>query len=112
MAKQYLTWVGWILVILGILGFVWPGVDAFSLSGGENWAHLVLGVIALIAAYWLDGQVQKWLVAILGIVALYVGIWGFVDPTYYGSASLELLDNVVHIVLGVWGLWAAFGKRG
>lgn len=112
MAKQFLTWVGWILVILGILGLVWEGVDAFALSDSENWAHLVLGIIALIAAYWLDGQTQKWLTAVYGIVALYFGIWGFVDPTYYGIASLETLDNVVHVVLGLWGLWAAFGKQG
>ncbi len=112
MVKTYLTWVGWILVVLGLLGFVWQGIEGtFVLSDGENWGHLVLGIIALIAAYWLDGQTQKWLTVIYGLVALYAGIWGFKDPTFYGSASLETIDHVVHLVLGIWGLWVAWGKK-
>jgi len=113
MTKTYLTWVGWILVVLGILGFVWAGIPGtLALTASENYAHLVLGIVALLAVYWGGAQLQKWLTAVFGIVALYFGIWGFVDPTYYNITSLELLDNVIHIVLGAWGLWAVWGKQG
>jgi hypothetical protein len=43
------------------------------------------------------------------------GVWGFVvgsnpEPNYYGITNLEMLDNIVHLVIGVWALWAAFGN--
>jgi len=118
--KQFLMWGGLILLVLAVLGFV-AGTSfgpSFWLTPGENYAHLVLGLVAVAAAYWLkDANLQKWLVALVGVVALYFGIWGFVvasEPplNYYQLANLELLDNLLHLVVGVWALWAAFwGKE-
>lgn len=113
-----MKWGGLILLILGVLGFVWPPPQlypTFYLDGAENWAHLILGLVALAAASWMTSeQSQKWLVALVGIIALYFGVWGFVvagnpEPNY-GVTNLETLDNVVHLVVAVWALWAAFGN--
>ena len=118
--KQFLMWGGWVLLVLGVLGFVWPGQQlypTFYFDSAENWAHLVLGLVALAAAYWLkDAKQQKWLVGAVGVIALYFGIWGFVvgsnpEPNYYGVTNLETLDNLLHLVVGVWALWAAFWKK-
>ena len=119
--KQFLMWGGLILLVLAVLGFVWPQPQlkpTFGLDPAENWAHLVLGLVALAAAYWLkDANMQKWLVALVGVVGLYFGIWGFVvstspEPNWYGVTNLEFLDNIVHLVVGAWALWAAFWSKG
>ena len=117
--KAFLKWGGLVLLVLGVLGFVWPDPQlypTFYLDDAENWAHLILGLVALAAASWMTSrQSQKWLVGLVGLIALYFGVWGFVvsggqEPNYAGVANLETLDNIVHLVVAVWALWAAFGS--
>lgn len=118
-SKQFLQIGGVILLLLGILGFVLPqplGSDILWLTPGENWAHLVLGVVALGAAKVLAADLQKTLTIIVGVVALGFTVIGFlvsgVPPlNFYGLANLEMLDNVVHLVVGVWALYAALGGK-
>lgn len=111
---------GIVLVALGILGFVLPGGsvlgELFYLDFAENVAHTVLGVVALIAAYILPQGAQKGLVVIVGIVALVFAAWGFMvagepEPNWYGITNLENpLDNILHLVVGIWALWAGMKK--
>lgn len=118
-SKKFLKWGGAILVLLAILGFFVPALQqtgsSFYLDSAENWTHLILGLVALAAVAWMtDGQLQKWLVALVGLIALYFSIWGFVvagNPApNIGVANLEMADNLLHLVVGVWALWAAFGN--
>ena len=69
--KQFLTIGGVVLVLLGILGFVnviGPTSEvsifgsAWWFDNAENWAHLILGIVALLAAFALPGTAQKPLV--------------------------------------------------
>ena len=111
---------GIVLLLLGILGFLLPGGrilgSAFYLDFAENVAHAVLGIVALIAAYTLPEGAQKGLVWIVGIVALLFAVWGFLvagnpPPNWYGISNLENpLDNLLHLVVGVWAIWAASRK--
>ena len=106
-------------MLLAVLGFLVPALQqtgtSFYLTSAENWAHLILGLVALAAATWMtNSQSQKWLVALVGIIALYFGVWGFVvagnpAPNYMGVTNLETADNLLHLVVGIWALWAAFG---
>ncbi len=84
------------------------------LTNGENVAHVVLGIVAIIAAYVLGASARKWLVILVGLIALYFGVVGFMlDPTsppalnYQGLANLELLDNLIHLVVAGWAFWAS-----
>ena len=106
--KNYLLYAGWILLVVGILGFLVPDFlgETLSFDPGENWAHALLGLVALILAYWSkDSNTQKWVTVVFGLLALVLGLWGFVNPLFYG-VNFQALDNVIHVVLGVWGLWA------
>lgn len=125
--KQFLVVGGAVLILVALLGFfgvIGPTTDK-SLFGEtwvftqpENWAHLVLGVVALLAAFVLPAMAQKWLVVLVGVLALVVGVWGFTVaekpfPNFLGGANLEnVADNVLHLVVGVWALLASMGKQG
>ena len=122
--RQFLQIGGAILLLLGIVGFA--GVFSqkgsfFWLDAGENYAHTVLGIVAIAAAYVLkDAQAQKWLVAVVGITALFFTVVGFAvgaDTTSgantFGVANLESpADDILHLVVGAWALVAAFRPMG
>ena len=117
--KGFLQIGGIILVLVGVLGFFLIGpTEEQSILGAawwfdtyENWAHVVLGIVALVAAYGLkDAAMQKGLVMIVGIVALLVGIWGFFSPSLLGANLENPLDNILHLVVGAWGILASMKK--
>lgn len=110
------------LIAIGILGFVVWDLDGgdpnstFYLTGGENLAHVVLGVVAIAASMSVrDAMLLKWLVVIVGIVSLFFGVYGFFledelpDLNTFDVANLENpIDNLLHLVIGVWALASAF----
>ncbi len=114
--KGFLQWGGIILILLGILGILVPEIDRIvTFWPGENWAHLILGVAALVVRYALPEGVQKVVVVLVGLLALYVGIAGFAvagrpAPNYLGVNLDNPVDNILHLVVGVWALWAAYKK--
>jgi hypothetical protein len=121
--KQFLQIGGAILLLLGLLGFA--GLfntkgSFFWLDNGENVAHTGLGIIAIAASFLLkDAQMQKWLVAVVGVVALFFTVVGFAvagdasGANTFGLANLESpADDILHLVVGVWALAAAFKPMG
>ena len=119
--KQFLQIGGGILLLLGIVGYAGVFNDTksfFYLDNGENIAHTVLGVVAIGASFLLkDPMLQKWLVAIVGITALAATVVGFLvagnAAPNLSVANLESpADDVLHLVVGVWALAAAFRPMG
>jgi hypothetical protein len=120
--KQFLLVGGIVLLALGLVGFLGVFSDlksAFYLDQGENVAHTGLGIIAIAASFLIPtASRQKWLVAVVGITALFFGIYGFLvagntPPNTFGISNLESpADDVLHLVVAVWALVAAFMPRG
>ena len=120
--KQFLLVGGIVLLALGIVGFLGVFNDtksAFYLDQGENVAHTGLGIIAIAAAFLIsDAMLQKWLVAVVGITALFFAVYGFMvagntPPNTFGISNLESpADDILHLVVGIWALAAAFLTRG
>ncbi len=119
--KQFLTWGGAVLVLVGILGYVGvigPTADR-SLFGPmwwfdnpENIAHTVLGIVAIIAAYVIPVNLQKWLVVAVGVLAVVIGLYSLVGETTLLGANLENpADTALHLVVGAWALWAGLRKE-
>ncbi len=120
--RQFLLLGGVVLVALGVLGMFLLGPtpeqsalgDSFWLDDVENWAHLVLGVVALGAYFMLkDPDLTRWLVILVGVVAAVVAVLGFVssgaDGPNLGVTNMENpSDNVLHLVVAVWALYAGF----
>jgi len=118
-SKQFLQIGGVILVVVGIIGFfgiIGPTAEksifgsSWYFDNGENWAHLLLGIVALIAAMAFPASAQKPLVMILGIIGILIGIYSFFSQTFLGSNLQNPADSILHLVIGAWALWASMSK--
>ena len=121
--RGFLTYGGAILLLLGIVGFLGvfsqSSFPSFYLDAGENVAHTALGIVAL-AIVFVPGlndafaPYYRWIVILLGVVALFFAVYGLVvggnaAPNTFGLANLESpLDDLLHLVVGVWALYAAW----
>ena len=117
--KAFLQIGGIVLVLVGILGFlgvIGPTPDqsvfgsAWWFDNAENWAHLVIGVVALLAAYSLSSNNQRTLVLVVGIVGVLVGLYSIFNPSFLGANLENPADTLLHIVVGAWALLAWRGK--
>ncbi len=116
--KQFLTIGGVVLVLVGILGMIGvigPTPDQ-SLFGAtwwfdwpENWAHLVLGIVGLIAAFTFPASVNKPLVIALGVLGIVVALYNIFSESLLGANLENPLDLILHAVVGIWALWASRG---
>lgn len=118
--KQFLLVGGIVLLAVGILGMVGvlgPTPEQSIIFHGswwfdtpENIAHTVLGIAALLAAYLISSSAQKGLTILVGLLALFFAAYGGMYGMF-GSATLENpADTILHLVVGVWALWAAYRK--
>ena len=113
--KQFLTWGGIVLVLVAVLGWmnvIGPTPD-HSLFGanwwfdvGENWVYLVLGVVALLAAFLAPASLQKPLVVVVGVLALFFAVYNIFSTQFLGANLESPADLVLHLFVGVWALWA------
>ena len=115
--KGFLSLGGFILVLLGVLGYVGvlgqtPDQSLFGVSlwfdSAENFTFTVLGVVALLAVYKVkDATINKFLVLAVAALALVVGLYSLMGEVTVLGANLESPgDTVLHLVVGVWGLLA------
>jgi len=118
--KQFLQIGGVVLIVVGLLGFfglIGPTAEssifgsAWWFDNGENWAHTILGVVALIAAGALKSDAaKKNLVLVVGIVGIFFAVYNIFSTTFLGTNLESPLDLILHLVVGVWALWAAMRK--
>ena len=121
--KGFLQVGGVVLVLVAVLGYVGLiGPTSDSLFGdywyfnnAENIAHLVLGVVALIASVAISASLQRYLTVAVGVIALLVAVVSLLSPmpmgtTFLGAALQNPFDTVLHIVVGVWAVLAFRGN--
>ncbi|MDR7555412.1 MAG: hypothetical protein QN157_07375 [Armatimonadota bacterium] len=112
MAKTYCQWVGVILIVLGILGFLIPGgFLTLTFTTTHNLVHLVSGVILAYLGF-TDKSVKTG-AQVFGVIYTLVGLLGFVSAGTLAALGITTgtLYNLIHLVLGVVGLWAGFGQK-
>ena len=122
--RQFLIVGGVILLVVGVLGFldilIGPNSSIFGtwwyFDTAENWAHTVLGIVALLAAFVLPGSLQKPLVMVVGVLGILVALWSIIGPVPEGKVLLGAMlqnpmDTILHLVVGAWALWASMQKE-
>ena len=119
--KQFLLVGGAVLAVVGLAGFfgiIGPTAeqsifgDSWWFDNGENWAHLILGVAGIILAYAAPAGLQAVAALLLGIVGVLVAVWGFaIGPDLSGANLENPADNILHLTVGLWALWAWWSGR-
>jgi len=114
--------VGAVLVLAGIIGFFYNAEftsdksvrDAvfgiLDVNGWHNVVHILTGVLGLLA-YGAGVYAARTYAMALGIVYLAVTAWGFIVGD--GDSILSIIpvnteDNILHLLIGVAGVGAAF----
>jgi Domain of unknown function (DUF4383) len=131
-ARLYCLLVGAVLVIAGIIGFFYESSfatgdsirvdDVFGVLGVNGWhniVHLAIGALLLAAAgsaarpAALFVGVLYIVLCILGFIATGNGGIGFIaeNDTLIKLVPVNNEDNVLHLVLGITGVIAAFATR-
>lgn len=123
-AKLFAQVLGWVLLIVGILGF-FPVLGGSATQSGSllfgllavnlmhNLVHIVTGLLGLFAAYYENGEYARTYALVFGIVYALVTILGFfVAPGmaigYLLGVAVNLGENIVHLLIAVAGLAAYF----
>lgn len=108
MARTFARVAGWLFLLLGILGFfVTDLLGLIQFDSTHNIVHLVLGLVGIAAGQ--SDNAAKWFAKIVGPIYLALGIVGFFFPMWAGL-HLEATENLVHLLIGAWGIYVGFGK--
>jgi hypothetical protein len=131
-ARLYCLLVGAALVVVGIIGFFYEASfasgdsirsdDVFgilSVNGWHNLVHIAIGAVLLLAA----GSAARGAALVVGVLYIVLCVLGFIATSNNGigfvaenDTLLKLVpvnneDNVLHLILGITGVIAAFATR-
>ena len=131
-ARLYCLLVGAALVVAGIIGFFYEASfasgdsirsdDVFgilSVNGWHNLVHIAIGAVLLLAA----GSAARGAALVVGVLYIVLCVLGFIATSNNGigfvsenDTLLKLVpvnneDNVLHLILGITGVIAAFATR-
>jgi Domain of unknown function (DUF4383) len=131
-ARLYCLLVGAVLVIAGIIGFFYEASfasgdsirseDVFgvlSVNGWHNVVHIAIGALLLVAA----GSAARGAALFVGILYIVLCVLGFIATSNSGigfiaenDTLIKLVpvnnqDNLLHLILGITGVIAAFASR-
>ncbi len=118
MLKKMANVFGWVLLILGVLGFV-PGITTdghllgiFDVNTLHNLVHLISGLAALYLASKGEAQAQLFF-KVFGVIYGLVAVLGFFggDAMVLGLISNNAADTWLHVVIAVVALWLGFGPK-
>ena len=132
MARTILRILGVVFILVGILGFLAPGLMGMHLSLAHNLVHIISGALALYFGFAATLSAARLFCIIFGVVYGLLGIAGFllggtaahgvggVPASHHGATdsrlwavlpgTLELatMDHIVHILLAVLFLVGGF----
>lgn len=109
MAKKVVMVLGVVLLLIGIIGFFNnPILGIFGVDTIHNVVHLVSGLLALLAT--VNGEsASKMFAKIFGIIYALLGVLGFLMASpLLGFLMVNPADNVLHLIVGIVLLGAAF----
>jgi Domain of unknown function (DUF4383) len=132
MAKTISKIMGVVFILVGIVGFLAPGLMGLHLSLAHNLVHLVSGALALYFGFAGTFSGARLFCIVFGVVYGLLGVAGFLlghggahtvagvpahgsDASLFqalpGSLELASMDHVVHILIGLIFLAGGFLTR-
>lgn len=107
MAKTIATILGIGFLLVGIVGFISPGLLGMHLNTTHNLVHIITGVVSLYFGLAASLSAARTFDIAFGAVYTLLGVAGFVAGTgddrmlNLGPLMLGTSDHAVHIILGV-----------
>ena len=118
LVRTYAGIVGVVIILIGIVGLLLgeqPLLGFVNIDITEDIVHLVTGgLLAYVGFGQRDEGLARNVVGGLGVIYLLVGVLGFVIPMLFGLLphGYSIVDNIIHLALGVAGIAVAFSSRG
>ena len=109
--KTFATWLGVILVLVGILGLFTKEyvIGMFAVNSLHTWIHLISGIFALLAGLTAVGAYAGTYNKLFGTVYLLIGILGLAGLGFLVELlTLNTSDNILHLLIGVVTTWVGF----
>lgn len=108
MATIFSRTAGWIFLILSVSGiFTDQLLGLIRFDPILSFIHLILGILGMAAAANRKAMVYAlW----SGFLLIPFAIAGFLSPVLFGL-HLEAPENLLHLILGGWGLYAGVYKK-
>lgn len=116
--KQSANIFGWVVLVIGVLGFV-PGITSggsllgiFAVDGLHNIVHIVTGALAIWMARKGDDSARMYF-KVFGVIYAVITILGFFSGSGYilGLVSTNIADNILHLVIAALALYLGFGGK-
>jgi hypothetical protein len=97
-------------IVMNLLNSPTLLADFLAFDWAHNIVHVVLAGVALFVGFTNGGAYARNYARIFGIVYTGLAVFGFIPGTSLGfmGIGLELGENLVHLVIGLWGLAAGF----
>jgi hypothetical protein len=111
--QKALKWFGYVVLVIGILGFI-PGVvnesgllfGTFAVNIILNLIFIITGLIALSSA--ASFGASKRFFKIFGVIFLVIVIVGLMGSSVLGLFTVNTADSVLHIILAAYALYYGF----
>ena len=101
---------GVILLILGILAVIWPGISTIAVNVYVGWLFLLSGIVGLFTMFLAqDPQAFLWML-LTAALALFVGVLLLWHPAE-GAVSLTAVLTAFFIVEGIFQIAASLSYR-
>ena len=115
MVRLYAKVVGVTVILIGVIGLLLGDKSLFGVLNidlAEDGIHLLTGGLLVYAGFAAnDLKVVRAIVGGIGIAYLVVGVVAFAEPMFFGlipSGYEVVLDNLIHLTLGVLGIFVGF----
>ncbi len=101
--KKFATGLGLLLILLGILGFLFQELTTIiSTTTIKNTTYLLLGAIITYIGVWGSTKIDHVVLRIVGMLFLIIALFGFMQPepikTWFAAT---MLDSIFHIIVGI-----------
>lgn len=107
--KQFATWLGVILLVVGLWGLFNGSMMWFQVNSTHNWVHIISGILGLLAGLTAAGAYAGTFNKVFGVVYLLVAILGFIGVgAIVNLLMLNTADNWLHLVIGLVTTWVGF----
>ena len=101
---------GIIMLVLGVLAIIWPGISTIAVDIYVGWLFLVSGIVGLFTMF-LARDVQAFLWMLLtAALSLFVGVMLVWHPAQ-GAVSLTMVLTAFFIVEGIFQIVASLSYR-